>query len=182
MLDPLSAGSGVLASFPQHAIPVYQGGVFRLRSALRISRLEFRMLFSGSQSNALIAADYYNFVRIAVIKTGKTYANSNVNYLSNVYGGTSMQDTQQVLADKTVGLTTQAFSSTDYNSPGLADLTFAIDCSWDAVFYSTTATGAGTAWENQEGDIMLEFVSDSSVAPHPQVSFSCRVFFDFLKN
>ena len=181
MLDPLSAASGILATFPQHAIPVYQGGTYRLRTSLRIRRLEFTFVCSGSVSNTLIAADFYNYVRIAVVKTGKTYASSNTNYLNTVHGGTTMQDTQQVLADKILGMSTQAFNSSDYNSPGLADYRFAIDCHWDPVFYSTNATGTGAAWENQEGDIMVELLSDSAVAPHPQVNFSCRVFFDFLK-
>lgn len=180
MLDPLSAATGILQAFPQHSTPVYQAGVFRLKTSIRVSRLEFTFEISSAQSNTLIAADIYNFMRIAVIKTGKTYATSNVNYLTTVYGGTNLQDVQQVLADKVFALNSQAFDSSNYNSPGLDVWRFSIDCDWTSVFFSTTATGIGTVWENQEGDVMLELVSDSAAVPHPFTSIHCRVFFDFL--
>lgn len=181
MLDPLSAASGILQAFPQHATPVYQAGTFRLKTKVRITRFEFTFDLAGSQSNTLVPADLYNYMRIAVIKTGKTYANSNINYLTSVHGGTNLQDVQQILADKIFGLTSQAFDTTNYNAPQLDSWRFSIDCDWITVFYSTNATGVGAAWENQEGDLMVELVSDSTLAPNPVSTVHCRVFFDFQK-
>jgi hypothetical protein len=180
VLDPLLAASGILASFPQRATPVYQNGVFRLRTRIVIHRVEVRMVVVGAQSNAVLAADLYNTLRTALYKTRINYGDSSIAYLTTVLGGTNLQDIEKIHADRTFSLPSQAYDAT-ITTPTPQVL------NWDFMFkpnmvldcYSTNATGSGAAWDTNGFDLMFDHVSDSTVAPHPTIGFTLRLCYSY---
>lgn len=181
MLDPLLAATGILQQYPQHATPTYLNAVFRLRQKIRILRIECRFQFIGALSNAVLAADLYNTVRIAMYRSGVDYSIANIPYLNGVIAGTTLTNIQRVYFDKTVSLPSQAYDTTITTpTPQVrnwevffepSDLWF--DC------YSTNATGSGAAWDTDGRDLCLEVISDSSVTPHPSVGGNIRLIYQY---
>lgn len=182
LLDPILAASGILQAFPAHSTPVYQNGVLRLRTRIRIRRVEMRFIVVGAVSNAVLAADLYNTLRYAVYKTGIDYSGTSTPYLNAVIGGTTLQDVNKVYFDKTDALPSQAYDTT-ITTPTPQVLT------WDIYFephvildcFSSNATGAGAAWDTNGTDIMFDHVSDSNLVPHPTIGFNARFIIDFLE-
>lgn len=182
LLTSLASASGLLQQFPQHATPVFMsGGIgFRLRQNLHISHIELDIQVIGSQGTVLLPGDFYNTVRTAVYRTGDTFVDPTLPYLTGILT-TQITDVQHVYLDRVDVLMTQAFDSTDNNVPGVRHHSWNIPINKTLSFYSTNATGIGATWETREQDFLIEFISDSAVIPHPSVSYCARVWFEFTK-
>jgi len=180
-LDGLLANNGILQAYPQHAEGQYSNATLRLRQRIRLERCEVRAQFVGAVSNAVLAADLYNTVRMALYVSKNEYSNTNAAYFNGVIAGTSTIDVGGVYFDKTVSLPSQAYDTTITTpTPQVINWEVSFDPSLTLTCFSTTATGSGTAWDTEEKNVTLSMISDSSVAPHPTVSGTLRFFFTYL--
>lgn len=179
LLDPLLSSSGLLAQYPQSCNGYWNGSTFRLRTRIVIRRVEMRCWITGAQSNALLAGDLFNYLRIAFYLTGSAYTDSTEQYLGNgVVGGTDIDDISKVFYDKTFTLSSTMYNSTTaFNTPATRTICMAMDCGLAFDVYSTTATGTGGPWNTVRNKILCDLVSDSTVVPHPQVNVSFRFFY-----
>lgn len=181
VLAPLLSSTGLLQQFPQHAKPYVRNGNFGLRQRLRITHCEMIYQVTGAQSNAILSADIYNSVRVAVFQSGVDYLNTNSLYLTGVIAGPRPDQVTRVFYDKLHACQTHAWNgASGYNSPGVVmvkerfSVNMVIDCS------STNASGSGADWQTDGKDLMINFVSDSAAIPHPTVTVSLRLYFEFL--
>jgi len=180
LLTPLMNNTGLLQQFPQHATPIYSNGVFSLRQKLRLSHLEIRMEMVGSQGSLLAAGDLYNSFRISIYRSGETYQSSVIRYLSSVMGATNLSDIEHVYYDNSVALPSQAWdSSSTTNVPCVKHISLNVPLNMDLFCFSTTPSGSGAAWESRDKDLLLEFVSDSTVTPNPTMTLYSRLFFRY---
>jgi hypothetical protein len=181
ILDGLLASTGILQQYPQHAEGQYSNGVFRLRQRIRLRRMECRFAFIGAQSNAVLAADLFNLVRLAIYVSKTNYAATVANYLTAVETGTNTIDVGGVYLDKTVPLPSQAYDTTITTpTPQVVNWEGSFDPALTLTCFSTTATGAGSAWDTEERDIVLSHVSDSALSPNPTVQGYVRIFFEYV--
>jgi hypothetical protein len=179
LLYNLCAANGLLQAFPQHASPFVTGSVNGLRQRLYLSHIEFRYQVIGAQSNVITTADMYNTVRIAIVRTGVNYSAVNPLYLSSTIVGSSLNSIQQVYLDRTYSLPSLAFTTANYNSPGVINGYVRIPINRYIVCHSGNSTGSGVAWDTEQQDYVINFVSDSSLTPHPTLTYSARFFFDY---
>ena len=157
------------------------GGVYRLRTRILIRRIECRFVFVGAVSNAVLAADLYNSLRCAMHLSGTDYTDAGTDYLTGVATGTNLTDVKRVYYDRTVSLPSQAYDATIttptpqvLNWEIFFEPNLALDC------FSTNATGVGATWNTNGMDIDMEYVSDSSIVPHPTVQGTVRLVFEYI--
>lgn len=170
-----------MQQFPAHSTPVYQNGVYRLRQRLIIRRLEFRFSFVGAVSNAVLQADLYNTVRIALTVSGVNYSVVSVPYLNGTVAGSNLVNVKRVMFDHTVSLPSQAYdTSITTPTPQVRNWEIYMEPNIVLDTYSTNASGSGAAWDTDGCDFPLDYVSDSAIAPHPTLFGTCRVIFEFV--
>jgi len=183
-LKLFNAMQQLLAAFPQHATPVVQNiagtNIPSLRTRVKITHLEIDVTIVGSQSNVVLVGDLYNFLRFAYYIEGTPYDGSGAvspsAYLTGVIAGTNISDVQKVLIDHRAPLSVQAYAGTQL-VPQTANRTFRVPVNRSFVFYSINA--GYTQWKTEAGNLLLDVVSDSSVAPNPAFSHNTRIFFTF---
>jgi hypothetical protein len=142
--------------------------------------MELRVQIVGAQATAILPADLYNSVRYAVYKTGRNFSDLSYAYLSGVVNHGILDDVTAIYVDETVSLPTQAFDATSgYNVPQVVNKFHRIPLNLMLDFYSLTAAGTGS-WDTVKEDILIDRVSDSSITPHPSVSYNARIFFRFM--
>jgi len=182
LLTTLLSATGLAQQFPQHAMPFLRSTGYGLRQSFRLVRMEYRFTIVGAQSNAILSADIYNVVRIAMFTSGKDYSAVNALYLNNSpTSGTNLADVNRVLFDKTFAMATNAWNpSSGYNSPSVKIVTGGIRLNDIIHAYSSNASGSGAAWDTNGKDYLLNWVSDSSITPHPQVTVGIRFYFEYL--
>lgn len=181
LLVNIWTSTGLLQQFPAHSTPAYQNGNFLLRQRLLITHMEADIEMIGSQSNTIAAADLFNQIRFAIWRAEAPVQQAPNAYLTGVVTGPNITDVAHVYCDNTIPLPSQAFdSSSNYNVPMVRHMSLLIPVNHYFTFYSTTASGSGSAWHNEEGNIYLDVVSDSSVSPNPSFNFNIRVFFKFM--
>jgi hypothetical protein len=186
-LKLFNAVQQLLIQYPQHATPtVYNNAgtnTPNLRVRILITHLEIVYRWVGAQSNVLAAGDLYNTGRCAWYIEGTPFdgtgATSPVSYLTSVMGGTNITDVERVLHDEPIGLSSTAYDSANgYNVPRTICKRITVPVNKTFTFFSTTA--AGVAWKTEMGNMLLDHVSDSTVAPHPSFSHNTRIFMKFL--
>lgn len=181
LLDDLLSNTGILQAYPQHATPVYYNGNYRLRTKIVIDRIEVRATIVGAVSNALLAADLYNTLRLAIYKTGVSYSDTSTAYLNGVTSGTTVTDVKKVYLDKTWALPSQAYDSTITTAtPQVLCAEYYFEPHFELDVFSLNATGLGVAWDSNGVDLMFDHVSDSSIAPHPTISMTVRSIFHYV--
>lgn len=180
------AGVGIVPAQPAlgRLTAVAQGSTnaFRYQMLLKISKIHLRVRWVGSQSNTIASGDLYNTGRVAVYASGETFQSTNLPLFTTVDDIPDMRDSTVVFHDKTVGLSSTAFDSSSlYNVPRV--LCYEKTIPTDLVFkcWSTESTGTST-WETQYGDLLYQSVSDSSVAPNPQLFVNCRMWYTILQS
>jgi hypothetical protein len=154
--------------------------VYRLVQKVRIDYMEILVGLTQSQATALAASDLYNRVRFALVLTGETFlAPVHTPYLSTNVSASmgDITETQKVYLDLVQSLTSQAFNAADYNAPQVKDFRFHVPLNLTLDCVSTTASGSGATWDTRKFNLWFENVSDSSVAPHPAITYSARVFY-----
>jgi hypothetical protein len=180
ILSNLLSTSGLLATAPQTGMPYFQSSKnIAYKNRIHLHHLEIDLTCASSQSTVLLASDIFNVIRLAIYKTGETYQSSNENYLTGITTGTNTVDVDRIYADWSVVLSSQAFNAADYNSPGVKNFQFRIPINEDIRCY--TMNGANTVWETDKSDWIFEYVSDSSVTPHPYIDYNIRCFFSIIR-
>jgi hypothetical protein len=179
LLDPLLSSTGLFANYPQSVGGYFNGTTFRLRGTVIIRRIEMRIWITGAQSTVLLPGDLYNTVRLGFYLAGAAYTDSTEQYLGNGYSsGTDTDDVNRVYYDKSFPLSSTMYDSANlYNTPATRVVSKEMDCSETLKVYSTTPSGAGGTWNTVRNKFLCDIVSDSSVAPHPEVRVSFRFFF-----
>jgi len=181
-LDALLGSAGILQQFPAHSTPVFQNGVYRLRQRIIIRRVEMRLVFIGAVSNAVLAADLYNTVRISMGLSGINYSVTSVPYLNGTTAGTNLVNTKRVFFDHTVSLPSQAYdSSITTPTPQVRNWEIYFEPNLRFDTFSTNASGSGAAWDTDGFDLPVDYVSDSSVSPHPTISGTIRFIYDYVR-
>jgi hypothetical protein len=181
MLGSLLSSTGILASFPANATPVSSAGTLQLYQKIKLNHMLVAITAIGSQSNTLAAGDIYNRLRVMIVWTGETYQGSQISPLVNnsVDQWPNMQDVVQVFGDWQFSLPSQAFNSSNYNSPAIKTWRSSIPIDKTLECFATTASGTG-AWETKQGDLVYAAVSDSSVSPNPILLTTVRVYYTML--
>jgi hypothetical protein len=169
-----------MQNYPAHATPTFMNGVFRLRSKICLRRMEIRVIVIGAQSNAVLAADLFNNLRVALRSTGVSYLDASNSYLTGVSTGTNLTNTQNVYFDKNWTLPSQAYDTT-ITTPTPQVRSWEAYCQPNLMLdvLSTTASGTGATWDTDGMNLELEYVSDSSVAPHPTLEGTLRFFIEY---
>jgi hypothetical protein len=182
LLTSLCSNTGLLQSYPQHCTPQSKGdGAFRLAARLRLHYIEMQLRYVGAQSNTLLSGDLFNSVRVTIFKTGDSYQSIPITTLQGLNNGLDMRDVEKVYYDKIVDLPSTAFDSTNgYNVPCVKNHKFEIPLNFDLYCFSTNSVGTGGIFETKRNDIMIEITSDSSVIPHPQISYASRLYFSYM--
>jgi hypothetical protein len=181
MLGSLLSSTGILATFPANATPVSSGGAFQLYRKIRLKNMLVALTAIGSQSNTLASGDIFNRLRVLIVWSGETYQGSQISPLSNnsVDQWPNLQDVEEVLGDWQFALPSQAFNTSNYNSPAIKTWRSSIPINRTLECFSTTANGTG-AWDNKHGDLVYAAVSDSSVSPNPILLTTVRVYYEIV--
>lgn len=180
MLSPILSSTGILQQFPAHAKPYYRNGAFGLRQRITLLRVELTYQVIGAQSNAILSADIYNTVRLAVFSTGVSYLDTNAEYLTGTLTGPNPDQARRIYYDKVHVLMTNAWNaSSGYNSPGVQTVQKSVPLNMVLDTSSTTTSGSGTDWRTDGSDLIINYVSDSSVSPHPTVQLTARIYFKY---
>jgi hypothetical protein len=178
-LDPLLGAGGLLRTFPQ-LCRVAAGGSANTPKWFKnitVQAIEFNLNFSGSQSNTLIPADLYNRLRFVVWSTKYPYS-ATTNAVWDIDSLIDWTRAEELIFDQTISLSSQAFDTSNYNSPATQNLRAMLpyrhryNCK-----STTTAGGLPTAFDTDEDNLLFGFVSDSAVAPNPAVSGSFRLYY-----
>jgi hypothetical protein len=181
LLEPLLSSTGLLQQFAQHAKPYFQNNAYGLRQNILLVRAELTMMTVSAQSNAILSADIYNTTRVAIVQSGVDFINTNNLYLTGVLSGTDKSQTTKVFMDKISKMETQAWNqSSGYNSPGVQITRRNIKLNITLKCNSTNTSGQGANWITNGKDLILNWVSDSTITPHPTIDFNLRVYFKYL--
>ncbi len=182
LLSPLLSSTGLLQAFPQAARPVLSQGTYRLYRRIRLDFAEVVINCIGSQSNTLAGSDLFNRIRYALRWTGEPYSLTTAPYISS--GGDlnnplgDVSQTNRVFVDRIVDLPSTCFDSyNNYNCPNTKTHRYHIPLGIELDCYSSNASGSGASWDTSQFDIYLDFVSDSSVVPHPALNYAMRFYF-----
>jgi hypothetical protein len=184
LLTQLCSNSGLLQAFPQAMSTVVQEGASNyLECKLKLLHMKVRLLAVGAESNAIAAGDSYNNLRVCIYKVQDEYPTSVVSAL--VTGGVTphprLHDLEEVLLDKLFCLPTQAmYTSGGTSTSNVPQVQFheqTIPLNQVITAYSPTGGGAG-AWSTDAYNYWMDIVSDSSVTPNPQLSWSIRIFYE----
>jgi len=178
--DPIFGSGGILLSYPQslaHPYMAGSGSFIAFAGKLKWVRAELRLNLVGSQSNVLASGDLYSRVRVMVIWTKSPYL---ANYTINTFSIDSQADRRDgdvIFYDKVINLPSTAYDSANgYNVPGCRTLDINLPL-WRLPHCDFFSAQSNTVFDTREGSFYLYMCSDSSVAPHPTVSGSSRIYF-----
>jgi hypothetical protein len=185
MLGGLLSSTGILSQFPSIATPNFSTGGFTASVTARVHILyaDVHIKAVGSQSNTIVAGDLYNTLRIGIFQCGENYSTvQQTPYSSNQDFWYDTKDLERVLYDEFIPLPSQAFDTlSNYNVPQVVCKKFRVPINLRLDCISTAASGTG-AWNTKKSDLFLSIVSDSTVAPNPNVITSVRFYFKVVKN
>ena len=124
--------------------------------------------------SALVGADMYNSMRVVIFITGANYQAATPSSLATVLQHTTTNNVSKPLCDLTYALQSIAFDSNDLNSPSQEWKTFScpINTIVDCISSSTR-----TVWDTKGGDLVINYVSDSALSPHPALELTARIHF-----
>jgi len=180
MLDPFR--TTMLPSFGVLWKPSLLGwspGVKILNAKIRLERVYVRVLLTGAQSTTLLAGDLFNSIRYICYKTGNSALDTQPTPLNNITEFLDLRDITKVYTDKLVPLPTQAFDSANgLNIPQVISHTFTIPLKTTLEWFSTDPTGA-TGWDTRMTNLLIAFISDSTVTPHPSIEFRQRMYYSY---
>jgi hypothetical protein len=141
--------------------------------------MDVQIRYVGAQSNILTPGDLHNTIRFVVFKSGGTYQSIDTPALRSVDEGLDHRDVDTVLYDSVVPLSSTAFSNSGYNVPRVICQRTRIPLNTDLFAFSQNATGTGP-WETKKYDFTINATSDSNVTPHPQISYTARIYYTYL--
>lgn len=154
------------------------GGVYDFKGKIRVIRLLMRLNLVGSQSNTIVAGDLFNRIRVLVFYT-------NSNFLGTAAFNSFTIDTMpdlrdaRIMHDKIYNLPTQAFDSlSNYNVPDCKTVDINI---YENRNFEVFSTQGGVTWDTKRGDYYVYVCSDSTVAPNPTLTGSCRLIYKMVK-
>jgi hypothetical protein len=182
VLFPLLGPSGVLASFPSIATPIFTGSTIDVYAKVRVHSVLVSQSVRGSEGTALVAADLYNRLRCVVWSSPIPYLATKINPLeTSTERWPNMVDVSEILMDLKFDLPTVSIEQTSgYNAPAMRTYRQHIPVNRTFDCYTQTNTGT-TAWDTKNGDLLFSAVSDSSVLPHPTQSMNIRMFYEIIR-
>jgi hypothetical protein len=178
LFDNLLNSAGILATNDTYARPLWVGTAQRWTSRIRIDYMDVRVQAVGSQGTALIAADLFNTVRAMIFVSPTNYQAATPNALVDTIRHPLTNNIAKVVCDETFLTWTAAFDSADLNSPTHVARQFScpVGMTVDCITNNTRTT-----WDTKAGDLVLNWVSDSTLTPHPQFLIACRIHFSVLR-
>jgi hypothetical protein len=176
----LTTNVGILPKFPSLWNPATSGNDPMLTCDILITRIDIRAVFVGAQSNALLAGDLYNSIRLLVWLSGRPFGEATANPLTDIIKFIKPQEALKVYLDYVAPLPTMAFDSQNgYNAPQVIHKAWSINTNIHLPCYTETDTGT-SGWTTKQKNLAISAVSDSSVAPHPVLNFSARMYYTVL--
>lgn len=171
----------VMAGNLQITKPItWGGGNVRYTAGVHVHGVLVKVRTIGAQSNTLLAGDLYNSVRIIIYQSGSTYADAPDGLGGGVDQWYNPSDAVKLHYDHTFNLPTQAYDTASaYNVPQVLGDQLYIPMNTRFDFFSLNSSGS--TWDTKKGDLLVIFVSDSGVTPHPSVNISCRLYYDFVQ-
>jgi len=180
-LDDFVFGSGgILLSYPQSLAHPYMAGAgsfIAFVGRLKWVKLDVRMNLVGSQSNVLLAGDLFSRVRIIILWTKTPYQSAYTLNGFTIDSQVDRRDGDFIFYDKIINLPTTAYDSANgYNCPGLRTIDLSIPLNRLPIceFFSSNSN---TIFDTRAGSFYMYVTSDSSVAPHPTLSGSTRLYY-----
>jgi hypothetical protein len=178
LLSPLVA---IFAANLQITKPIaWGGGNVRYLADVHVYGVLFKIRTTGAQASVLLAGDLFNSLRCILYASGSTYADTP----DGLGGGTDQwynpSDVARLHYDHTFPLPTQAFDSlTATNVPQVLVAQHYFPMNTKFNFFSLSSSGA--TWDTRKGDLLVRYVSDSSITPHPTIDVSCRLYYDMIQ-
>jgi len=178
ILGPIES---VFVNNPQITKPIAFGaGTIRYQAAIHVHGLCMRYRIVGAQSNVLASGDLYNSTRQIVWETGASYQDTTIAIGTGLDNWYDNSDIVRIHHDHTVNLPTQAYNtSSNYNVPQVIVVEKYLPINRRYDWFSTN--NPPTSWDTKRGDILLNFISDSGVSPHPTLWISCRIYYDMIE-
>lgn len=166
---------------PQITKPITFGaGNIRYQASIMLHGLVCKFRLVGAQGTTLLGGDLYNSARLRLHISGSTYADNPDSLGGGLDQWYDTGDVYRLLYDHTFNLPSTAFdSATGYNCPNVKGDQFYIPINLRFDFFSTNA--AGSVWDTRKYDIILSWVSDSSVTPHPSLNTCVRMYYDLIQ-
>lgn len=175
LLGPLiNSSTGIFPSNLQGNRVLFSGNSTRYYKNIESTRIHMRMNLVGAQGNALLPADLFNFLRQAIFFTEDPFGGVLSQDPLTVNSDIDWREIKQVLYDKTSALSVQAFDSSNNGVPAteFVDVTIPFKHKFECI-----NTSSSTTWDTKSGDIRFQYVSDSSVSPHPTFSGTLRLYY-----
>lgn len=170
----------VMAGNLQITKPItWGGGNVRYTAGVIVHGVLLKIRTIGAQGTTLLAGDLYNSVRTIVYQSGSTYADTPDGLGGGVDQWYNPSDVVKLHYDHTFHLPTQAYDASANNSPQVLGDQLFIPVNTRFDFFSLNSSGA--TWDTKKGDLLVIFVSDSGITPHPTVNISCRLYYDFVQ-
>lgn len=166
---------------PQITKPIAFGaGTIRYQAAVVIHGLCVRYRVVGAQSNILASGDLHNTTRQILWESGASYQDTTIAIGTGLDNWYDNSDIVRIHHDQALSLPTQAYDSTSgYNAPNVKIVERYLPINRRYDWFSTN--NPPTVWDTKKGDLLFNFISDSSVTPHPTIWASIRIYYDMIQ-
>jgi len=170
-----------LTANPQIAKPVSFGaGTIRYQAAIMIHGLCMRYRVVGAQANILASGDLFNSSRQIIWESGASYQDTTLAIGTGLDNWYDNSDIVRIHHDHVANLPSQAYNtSSGFNVPNVVVVEKYLPINRRYDWFSTN--NPPTVWDTKKGDILLNFISDSGVVPHPTIWVSIRIYYDFIQ-
>lgn len=150
-----------------------------LYAKMSVPFIDFAITFTGAQSTTLLAGDLFNSIRFCIIKLGTKTSTTIPAILPSLTDFPELQVLDKLYIDSIVPLPTQAFDSANsYNVPQVIRKQFRLLLGEQLDWYTETGSGLSN-WDTKKNSFAVQFVSDSTVSPHPTVDIQWRLYYKF---
>jgi len=146
---------------------------------MSIPFIDFSITFSGAQSTTLLAGDLFNSIRFCIVKVGTKASASVAPVLPSLTNFPELEFVDKLYIDNIVPLPTQAFDTANgYNVPQVIRKQFRLILGEQLDWYTETGSGLSN-WDTKKNAFAIQFISNSSVSPHPTIDLQWRLYYKF---
>jgi len=158
---------------------INSNGSRALYAKMTIPFIDISLIFTGAQSTTLLPGDLFNSIRFCIVKVGSKASISVPQVLLSLTNFPELEFVEKLFIDNIVPLPTQAFDTVNsYNVPQVVRKQFRLMLGEQLDWFTQTGSGLSN-WDTKKTSFALQFVSDSTVSPHPTIDLQWRVYYKF---